>query len=81
MAETGLWRVAGAANMAADWFRSLGFTMPYGVNVAGEIGKYCCCVPTTRSLCSGLVSRFKVPGRNVADWASLMSGSGLSSCM
>lgn len=23
--------------MAADWFRFLGFTMPYGVNVAGEI--------------------------------------------
>ena len=32
-----LWRVAGAANMAADWFRSLGFAMPYGVNVAGEM--------------------------------------------
>jgi len=26
---------AGAAAMAADWFHALGFTMPYGVNVAG----------------------------------------------
>ena len=43
--------------MAADWFRSLGFTMPYGVNVAGEARHPYCChyYPATRSVCSGLV--------------------------
>ncbi len=27
--------------MAADWFHALGFTMPYGVNVAGAARALC----------------------------------------